>query len=111
MNYQKYFSDYKYQYGSNDCWTFVQQVYKDEHNRELPDYPICATKPEIASFLTSNIDYEIVDKAEKGCIVYYNNGNTHHAGYAINDKLYIHKTRQRVEVSNIPEKAIIYKIL
>lgn len=65
MNYQKYFSDYKYQYGSNDCWTFVQQVYKDEHNRELPDYPICATKPEIASFLTSNIDYEIVDKAEK----------------------------------------------
>lgn len=109
MNYQKYFSDYKYQYGSNDCWTFVQQVFKDEHHIDLPDYPIM-TKSEIASYLIDNLNLQEVEKAEKGCIVYYKNGDIHHAGYAINDKLYIHKTRQRVEVSNIPEKAIIYKL-
>ena len=108
MNYLKYFSDYKYQYGSNDCWTFVQTVFKDEQNIDLPDYPI--GESDVAGYLTSNIDLKMVEKASEGCIIYINYGNLQHAGYAINDKLYIHKTRQRVEVSNIPEKAIIYKL-
>ena len=111
MNYIKYFQDYKYQYGYNDCWKFVQTVFLDEHNISLPDYPICNNESEIETYLTSNINYKLVDKAEKGCIIYVHYGDIHHAGYAINDKLYIHKTRQRVEVSNIPQKAIIYKVL
>lgn len=111
MNYQKYFSDYKYQYGSNDCWTFVQQVFKDEHNIELPDYPICSDSSERAVYLKSNINLEQVPIAFKGCIVYFTKNHINHAGYAIDDKLYIHKTRQRVEFSKIPEKAIIYKVL
>ena len=111
MNFKKYFQDYKYQYGSHDCWSFVQQVFEDEHNIKLPDYPVLNNALEISGFLKSNIRHEIVNKAQKGCIIYYNNGNIHHAGYAIDDKLYIHKTRQRVEVGNIPDKAIIYKIL
>lgn len=110
MNYIKYFQDYKYQYGSKDCWSFVQTVFKDEHNIDLPDYPICNSQSDVASYILSNIDLKQVDKAEKGCIIYIKLGNMHHAGYAINDKLYIHKTRQRVEVSNIPDKAIIYKL-
>lgn len=111
MNYIKYFQNNNYELNKSDCWTFVQDVFWDEHQKQLPDHPIMTDKAEAASRLQSNIPYKIVKTAEKGCIVYYHNSTTHHAGYAINDKLYIHKTRKRVEVSPIPEKAIIYKIL
>lgn len=111
MNFIKYFQQNDYKLNENDCWTFIQEVFKDEHGIDLPDHPIMTDKSEIASNLISNIPYKIVDKAEKGCIVYYHNGTIHHAGYALNDKQFIHKTRQKVEVSTIPPKAIIYKIL
>lgn len=111
MNYIKYFQNTDYERDKNDCWTFLQEVFLDEHNIKLPDHPIMNDKSEIASNLIENIPYEIVNKAQKGCIIYYHNGTTHHAGYAIDAKKYIHKTRQRVEVSDIPDKAIIYKVL
>ena len=111
MNYIKYFQQNKYELNKSDCWSFVQEVFFDEHGIKLPDRPIMTDKAEIATCLRSNIPYQLAEKAEKGCIVYYHNGNTHHAGYAINDKKYIHKTRQRVEISPIPTQAIIYKIL
>ena len=111
MNYVKYFQSPKYEYDINDCWTFLQEVFKDEHNFELPAHPIMTDKSEIASYLKSNIPYKIMEKAEKGCIVYFIRGNMHHAGYAIDSKKFIHKTLQRVEVSDIPPDAIIYKVL
>lgn len=111
MNYIKYFQNTNYELDKNDCWTFLQEVYYDEHALKLPNHPIMTDKAEIASNLTSNIPYRIVDKAHKGCIIYYHNGSIHHAGYALDEKKYIHKTRQRVEVSDIPQKAIIYEVL
>lgn len=111
MNYIKYFQNTTYEPDKNDCWTFVQEVFSDEHGIKLPNHPIMTNKAEIASNLTSNIPYKIVNKAHKGCIVYYHNETTHHAGYAIDDKKFIHKTRKRVEISNIPHNAIIYEVL
>lgn len=112
MNYLKYFQNTKYEMDKNDCWTFIQEVYFDEHGVKLPDHPILTAKEQIAGELVnSNMPHRVVEKAHKGCIVYYHNGKTHHAGYAIDDKKYIHKTRQRVEISDIPEKAIIYEVL
>lgn len=111
MNYIKYFQNTKYEYDKNDCWTFLQEVYKEEHNLNLPAHPIMTDKSEIASYLISNIPYKTIDKAEKGCIVYFIRGNMHHVGYALNDKKFIHKTFQRVEVSDIPPDAKLYKVI
>lgn len=111
MNYVKYFQNTKYERDKNDCWTFLQQVFYDEEGIKLPNHPIMTDKSEIATHLISNIPYKIVEKAHKGCVIYYHNGGTHHAGYALNDKKYIHKTKQRVEISKIPENAIIYEVL
>lgn len=112
MNYLKYFQQNKpFEIDKNDCWTFIQEVYEDEHGIRLPNHPIMTNKPEIASYLTSNIPYEILEKPQKGCIIYYHNGSTHHVGYAIDEKKYIHRTRQKVEISDIPKTAIIYRVL
>lgn len=111
MNFIKYFQNNNYEPDTNDCWTFIQQVYRDEHKIELPNHPIMTDKSEIASYLKSNISYQIMEKAEKGCIIYFFKNNLHHVGYALDDKKYIHKTHTRVEVSDIPKNAVIYKIL
>lgn len=110
MNYIKYFQDNEYIENKKDCWAFVQQVYKDEHNKVLPDYPI-VEKPNIATALMSNMRVEETDTAEKGCIVYYHNGTTHHAGYCLNSKEFIHKTIKGVKIDKIPKKSTIYKVL
>ena len=111
MNFIKYFQENEYVKDKNDCWSFVQKVFKDEHNILLPNHPIMTDKSEIASYLKSNISYQIMEKAEKSCIIYFFKNNLHHVGYALNDKKYIHKTYQKVEVSDIPKDAVIYKIL
>lgn len=111
MDFVKYFKNTEYIENKNDCWTFIQEVFKDEHNYILPDRPILIDKSEIASNLITNIPYTLVNKAEKGCIVYYKHENIHHAGYTLNDKKFIHKTIKGVQVSNIPKNSIIYKVL
>lgn len=111
MNFIEYFKDSEYIDNKNDCWTFVQRVFKDEHGFILPNHPIMTTKSDIATYLKNNIQFQIINKAEKGCIVYYKHGTTHHAGYSLNNKEFIHKTLKGVIVSKIPENAIIYKVL
>lgn len=107
MNYLKYLT----QKPDADCWKFVQKIIKDEHGMDLPDHPIMTDNADIYSFLQANVDYEIVEKAQKGCIVYYHKGNIYHAGYALNDKKFIHQTIKSVEISPIPQNSIIYKVL
>ncbi len=112
MDYLKYFKNNKYEMNTNDCWTFVQQVFYDEHKIKLPDHPIMTSTERIAGELVnSNIPHKIVESAEKGCIIYYKKGKNHHVGYAISDKLFIHKTIKRVEIAPIPNEAIIYKVI
>ena len=111
MNFIKYFQNNKYELNKNDCWCFIQDIFKEEHNILLPNHPIMTDKTEIASYLKSNISYQIMETAEKGCIIYFVKNNLHHVGYALNDKKYIHKTFESVEISDIPKNATIYKIL
>ena len=111
MNFIKYFQDTEFIENKKDCWSFVQQVFKDEHGYILPEHPILTDKQDIATNLLSNLDVEIIEKAQKGCIVYYQNGTTHHAGYSLNDKEFIHKTTKGVRVDKIPTNSIIYKVL
>lgn len=110
MNYLKYFQNDKYEKGINDCWTLVQDIVFDEKGIKLPDCPIVTDYSPFESNLKSNFKYIELDKAQEGCLVHFRSGKIEHIGYALNDKQYIHKTFSRVEVSNIPEKARIYKI-
>ena len=111
MNYIKYFQNSRYQKGTNDCWTLVQDIFLDEKGIKLPDCPIMTDYSPFETKLKSNFKYSILDKAKVGCLIHYRNGKIEHIGYALNEKQYIHKTFSRVEVSNIPEKAIIYEVL
>ena len=63
MDYLKYFKNGKYQKFKNDCWTLLQDIYKDEHGIILPDIPIFEDEE---SFVRSNIKHKIVDKPKKG---------------------------------------------
>lgn len=110
MNYIKYFQENNYTYNTDDCWTFIQEVFKDEHNIELPEHPILEDE-KIKSFLIANIKHEVVKEAQKGCIIYFSAGNMHHAAYALDNKKMIHKTFKGVEVDDIPKKATIFKVL
>lgn len=111
MNFIKYFKDFEYIENKKDCWTFVQKIFKDEHNFILPDAPIVSNNGDIATFLIGNIKLEEIKEAKEGCIVYYMHEKIHHAGYCLNNKEFIHKTKNGVIVSKIPKNAIIYKVL
>lgn len=111
MNYIKYFQNNKYQKGINDCWTLVQDIFKDEKGIILPDCPIMTDYSPFETSLKSNFKYNVLTEAKEGCLIHFRSGKIEHIGYALNGKKYIHKTFSRVEVSNIPEKAKIYEVL
>lgn len=111
MNYIKYFQNTKYELDKNDCWTLIQDIFKDEQGINLPAHPIMTDKADIATYLISNIPYKELKVPENGCIIYFTRGNIHHCGYALNDKKFIHKTFKSVEISDIPPDAKIYKVL
>lgn len=113
MNYIKYFKNNKYDKGLNDCWTLVQDIYKDEYNIDLPDCPIFDSPDKWADFLRtqSNVPYKLVNKPFKGVLVHVKFAGFEHIGYALNNREYIHKTFEGVKISKIPSKALFYEVL
>lgn len=108
MNYLKYFSDYKYIKNKNDCWSLIQDIYKDEHGIILPEIPVFADEN---SFVRSNVKHRKVETPKRGIAVHVSTKSFEHIGYAINEKQYIHKTaNQGVKISAIPEKAVFYEV-
>lgn len=112
MDYLKYLNDKtKFETDKNDCWTFCQQIFKNEQNKELPNHPYLLSNEHSAAFLLENLKYRFIDKPKAGALIYYKNGDIHHAGYALSDKKMIHKTIKGVKVDTIPENVIILEIL
>ena len=111
MDFLKYFKNNEYIKGINNCWTFVQEVYKDEHDYNLPDVPVFDTPSEWKTYLKTNIDYRIAEKAHKGCLIHVWTTVDEHIGYAVDGLKYIHKTSRGVFVSPIPKKCIIYEVI
>lgn len=109
MNYLKYFQNYSYKLGENDCWTFTQQVFKDEKGIVLPDLPVINDTNE--GYIKTNVPLKRVNKASEGCLVFVKTKDVNHAGYAISDKEYIHKSCKCVLISLIPKTAEIYEVL
>lgn len=109
MNYLKYFKNDKYSKNNNDCWTLIQDIYKDEHGIILPDIPILEDEE---SFVRGNIKHKKVEKAHKGVAVHVSTPKYEHIGYALNEKEYIHKTiNQGVKISPIPKNADLYEVI
>lgn len=111
MDYLKYFKNDKYELGKYDCWTFLQQVFKDEQGIILPDVPVF-DDPENESCLKANIKHRRLDRAQKGCFVFVKTKNLNHVGYAVSQTEYIHKTLNTgVIISKIPHTAEFYEVL
>ena len=109
MLFLEYFRNQNYILGKNDCWTFTQFVFEKEKGIKLPDLPIIDDSNE--GYLKSNIPHKRVDKAHLGCLVFVKTKEHNHAGYALSDKEYLHKTVKSPIVSKIPKNAEIYEIL
>ena len=110
MNYLKYFNCQKYDRENYNCWNFVQDVFKDIHNIELPNLPIM-TDDESVTFLKSNIKYKIIDKPQIGTLIFVQTGRINHVGYCISNKQFIHKNKLGACIQDIPPKAIFYEVL
>ena len=110
MDLLKYFRVQKYNRDNYNCWDFVRDIYKEEHNITLPELPIMTDQASV-TFLRSNINYKIVDKAYKGCLIFFHAKGINHVGYAINEKEFVHKNEQSSTVDKIPQSAIIYEVL
>lgn len=108
----KYF-DNTFELGKDDCWTLVCRIFKDEHGLTLPEFPFVNDSQDRAyEEFKSNIELDKVQKAQKGCIIVFRSGRCKwHCGYAVNHRQYIHKTRERVTITDIPKNAEIYKVL
>lgn len=110
MNYLKYFQNKEYELGINDCWTFIQEVFKDEHNIQLPDCPICRDDKEYSNYIHANMAVKPVKKAYKGVLVHISS-KFEHIGYAINEKEYIHKCVEGTIIQKIPNKSLLYEVV
>lgn len=111
MDYLKYFQNSKYELGKNDCWTFLQQVFKEEQGVVLPDVPVF-DDPENESSLKANIKHRKLEKPQKGCFVFVKTKKLNHVGYAVSEVEYIHKTSNTgVIIGKIPHSAEFYEVL
>ena len=109
----KYFRDNEYILGKKDCWTLIQDIFKDKHNIILPDIPMCInqSKLETTKFIKANVILKPLIKAKKGAIVHYSKLGLSHIGYCLNNKQFIHKCVNGVFVENIKNDYKIYEVV
>lgn len=110
MDYLKYFQNQKYELGKYDCWTFIQDVYKNERGIILHDVPVFNDTNE--GYLKSNIRHVQQSKPVRGSLVFVRTKEYNHVGYAISECEYMHKTSKTgVVISRIPKNAEFFQIL
>lgn len=89
-------------------------LYKEFYDIDLPQYPyaINGKSDEFVHHVLESIELEQVQKADQGCIIAYRTGKKQfHAGFALNNRQFIHRNEHGVYVSDIPEKATIYRLV
>ena len=110
INYMK-----KKKYIENEyiCWNFVQDVYKDEYDISLPDYPVDEVQAEFKHKLASNFPCKKIQKDEKileGDVIVFSLFANQHAGVMIDSENFIHLKKTGVAVSNINNLGKNYEI-
>jgi len=82
----------EYQLGVNDCWTLVQDIYR-ENSIELPAYVdvnSAKKRKDFKTFIIDNVEYTEVDKIARGVIILFDS-NPYHCGVAVDSKNMIHR--------------------
>ena len=104
IDFKKHFLK-RYKLGTCDCWTLICDIYKDEHDLILPDYPYAIEDREsdFAYFVKANLMLEILDRPEKGAIMHYSH-ISEHVGYCLSDRQYIHRVKEGTKVQDIPSR-------
>ena len=108
---KKYFGG-EYAKGEHDCWTLLQDIYQQEHDFTLPDFPIFGlTESDYPFYMVANMYVEKIPTPEVGCIV-HRSGIIEHVGYCLDGKRYIHRTLNETRCDKIKaEKCEFYRIL
>ncbi|PNX49888.1 MAG: hypothetical protein BV457_00175 [Thermoplasmata archaeon M9B1D] len=103
-NYLKHFNK-KYELGKCDCWTLIQDIFKEEHNIDLPKYPfvIEGNEKDFAKHLRANLLFEEIKEPKKTCIV-HKSGINEHIGYCVGNNKYIHRTILGTKINKIPDR-------
>lgn len=100
-----------YKLGVWDCWTLLQDIYLEEHNIKLPDYPVFTqSKTEFKDFVFNNLLIEEVEEPQKGLFVCYSKKGTVHTGYILNKKEYIHRLEEGTMIDKIRKGLKMYKV-
>lgn len=102
----------KYELGKCDCWTLIQDLFKERHKIILPDCPFAVkeNEKEFAKYLKANLILQELDKPKKSCIV-HKSGINEHIGYYIGNGNYIHRTILGTKINRIPTKYCKYYII
>lgn len=110
MNLQKHFLGH-YKVGKRDCWSLVKDLFVEEQDIILPDFPYTTTsQKEFKDIVFSNVLLERVIEPERGLIIYYIDKGEHHVGYVLDSKEYIHRTRTGTMISKIKKSQELYKV-
>ena len=106
-----YMMNKHYQENKYVCWDFVMDVYKDEYNINLPEYPVDEVQAEFKKRLTSNIPHVKVEgEPIEGDIIVFSLFANQHAGVMI-DYQGNHIILQRNEIINKPLKELEFLYL
>lgn len=107
----RYMRTKKYADGKYVCWDFVRDVYKDEYNIELPEYPVDEIQTEFKDKLTSNIPHKkIQENPQSGDIIVFSLFANQHAGIMIDKCNFIHLATDGVRVTNVKDVGGNYAI-
>lgn len=106
-----YMMNKHYQENKYVCWDFVMDVYKDEYNINLPEYPVDEIQAEFKKRLTSNIPHVKVEgEPVEGDIIVFSLFANQHAGIMIDYQNFIHLANDGVRVTSIKDVGKNYAI-
>lgn len=107
-----YMKKKRYIDGEYICWDFVMEVCKDLYGIELPEYPVTEVQTEFKYRMLANFKHAVVPKGEEkeGDIIVFSLFANQHAGVMINEKNYIHLSKEGVQVRDLRALLGNYKV-
>ncbi len=107
----KYMKTKRYTEDKYVCWDFVRDIYKDEYNITLPEYPTDEIQTEFKNELISNIPHiKTNDSPKSGDIIVFSLFANQHAGVMVDRSNFIHLAKDGVRVTSIKDVGGNYAI-
>ena len=108
----EYMTKKRYVDGKYICWDFVMDVFKDCYGIDLPEYPVDEIQVDFRKRLIANFEHEKIAKGweREGDIIAFSLLSNQHAGVMINDKDFIHLSRDGVGIVSLKSLLGNYQI-